>query len=77
MSYIKLSLGTVYITKSTWETLRTKYSRDDIRQIIVQNGEETLLDVLTQLEQDIEQMPISVRAHSLDVQDNWRKNSKK
>lgn len=42
--YVKLNLGTVLIPKNLWERAKkiTKYDRDDIRSVIVENGLESL-----------------------------------
>lgn len=44
-STVRVNLGSSFIDRSTWEMMRRAgYSRDDIRQLIVQNGEDSLAD---------------------------------
>lgn len=44
---IRLNLGSVLIDRDDWEYLRKRgYTREDIRQLIVQNGEESLMSYI-------------------------------
>lgn len=44
---MKISLGTIEIPKELWERCKKHgYTRDDVRQVIVQNGEESLMSAL-------------------------------
>ena len=44
---MRIALGSVEIDKATWERCKQHgYTREDVRQVIVQNGEGSLMDAL-------------------------------
>lgn len=44
-AYIRVNLGTVLIDKSTWDRAKKirNYTRDDIKEVIIQNGLDSLV----------------------------------
>lgn len=66
---IRINLGSILIDRETWKLLRKEYNREDIRQIIVQNGESALSDVAHDLYCDLNDIPIESRgnADSIDM----------
>lgn len=51
---IKLNLGTILITKDEWKEYRKHFTREEIKQIIIGNGESSLADTVYDLKNDEE-----------------------
>lgn len=44
---MKINLGTIILPKEIWERCKDHgYSREDVKQVIIQNGEDSLIDSL-------------------------------
>lgn len=69
---IRLNLGSIGVNKEDWALLKERYTREEIRQLVINNGIDTLGILSEEIALDKEGVPSQWR-DNLDLIEAWRK----